>query len=173
MSIHTPQGLMIRLDVPTSFGLMARLYPDIRPEQILETTENISLMSAALGFVTGLFCFFLQLSPERIGVFTLFAMLAGIYFNASGFIFYPFVQVAAAFKRVYVFFLPTILAIIIGYMLTGWQGVIAYLLTRCVAACVSTIVGMGLAKQSLEKLGVAYTTIDRNFSMLIAIMLFR
>jgi hypothetical protein len=163
MNIHTPQGLRIRLDVPTSFGLMARLYPDIRPKQILKTTEDISLISSALGFVTGMFCFVLQLSPQSISVYTLIAMVAGIIFNASGIILSPFVQLGSAFNRIYVFFLPTIIAILVGYMLTGWQGVIAYLFTRVMASFVSMLVGRGLAKQSLEKLGTAYTTVERNF----------
>ncbi|OCT14187.1 hypothetical protein A8709_25470 [Paenibacillus pectinilyticus] len=163
MAIYTPQGLIIRLDVPTSFGLMARLYPEVRPQHILKTTEAISLMSSSLGFVTGLVCFLLHLSPQNIGICTLFAMVLGIICNASGIILVPFVQLGAAFRHIYVFFVPTIIAIVVGYLLIGWQGVIAFLLTRGMAACLSLIVGMGLARYAFDKKGYSFTWAERNF----------
>lgn len=163
MVIHTPQGLRIKLDVATSFGLMARLYPDIRPKQVLKTTEDISLISSALGFVTGLLCFVLQLEPQSIGICTFTAVLVGIFINASGLLLFPFVQLGAAFNRIYVFFLPTILMIVVGYFLTDWQGVIAYLLTRCTAFGLSILVGMGLTRHAMAKWGHAFTTSERHF----------
>ncbi|WNR42329.1 hypothetical protein [Paenibacillus roseipurpureus] len=163
MTIRTPQGLLIKLDVATSFGLMARLYPEISPKQILKTTEDISLMSTSMGFATGMLCFFLQLSPQGISVCTFTAMLIGMIFSASGLILFPFIQLGAAYGRIAIGFIPTILSIVVGYLLTGLEGVVAYFLTKCLAVCISMLVGIGISRQSLIAGGNAYSSSERNF----------
>jgi hypothetical protein len=92
MAIYTPRGLKIRIDIPTSFGLMARLYPDVSPKRILHTTEAIDATGSALGFFTAIICFSLHLSPEYITIFTLIAFMAGLLITELGIIICTFRQ---------------------------------------------------------------------------------
>ncbi|CAN7695540.1 hypothetical protein [Paenibacillus sp. LjRoot56] len=163
MAIYTPQGLKISLDVPTSFGLMARLYPDIKPDSILKTTESISVMPSSLGFVTGILCFALQLSPSHIAICTLFAMTVGILLTFSGIVWFPFIQLGAMFSHIYGLFLPTIIAVAIGFVLTGWAGVASYMVSRIVASVVSILVSIGFTTQSSIYNGSRISTAERNF----------
>ncbi|MDR6549596.1 hypothetical protein [Paenibacillus qinlingensis] len=163
MAIYTPQGLKINLDDSTSFGLMARLYPEVKPDSILKTTESISVMTSSLGFFTGILCFVLRLSPSNIGICTLFSMIIGILLTNKGIVWFPFIQLGALFSHIYGIFLPTIIATAIGLILTGWAGVLSYLLTRFVASGIALIVGMGFAQHAAFKHGHAISTAERNF----------
>ncbi|NQX59138.1 hypothetical protein [Paenibacillus qinlingensis] len=163
MAIYTPQGLKISLDVPTSFGLMARLYPEIKPASILKTTESISVMTSSLGFVTGILCFALQLSPSNIAICTLFAMTVGILLTFSGIVLFPFLQLGAMFSHIYGLFLPTLIAVAIGFVLTGWTGVASYMVSRLVASTVSILVGIGFTRLSVIDKGSPISSAERNF----------
>lgn len=163
MAIYTPQGLKISLDVPTSFGLMARLYPEIKPDSILKTTESISLMTSAVGFITGVLCFALQLSPSGIAMCTLIAMLIGNLLTFRGVVMSPLVRLGAIFSRINGLFLPTLIAVAIGFVSTGWEGGAAYLISRFLASGISILVSIRFARQSPIYQGSPISSAERNF----------
>jgi hypothetical protein len=67
-AIFTPRGLHVRLPTHVAFGLMAQLWPKVRPSEVLATTEAIELTPTALSKLLALLSFLLHLSPVTIAV---------------------------------------------------------------------------------------------------------
>ena len=68
--IVTPRAITIYLPLNHAFALIARLYPHVGAFKVLEKAQGIYKTHGAAGFLIGLICFFLQLSPLQIGVLT-------------------------------------------------------------------------------------------------------
>jgi hypothetical protein len=75
-AIFTPRGLHVRLPAHVAFGLMAQLRPEVRPAEVLATTEAIEFTPTAFSKLLALLGFALQLAPAAIGAVTVFGRVA-------------------------------------------------------------------------------------------------
>jgi hypothetical protein len=75
-AIFTPCGLHVRLPTHIAFGLMAQLQPQVRPSQVLATTEAIEFTPTAVSKLLALLGFVLQLAPVWIGAVTVVGRVA-------------------------------------------------------------------------------------------------
>jgi hypothetical protein len=164
MAIYTPRGLRIRIAVPYAFGLMARLHPKVSPFRILKTTEGIEYLPGMLAFVSGIIAFILKLSPLQIGLVVGGAQLIGVLTNLFGFYLVPgLIPLATLFSYFagYGIFFVTIL--VVGFIFTGWQGVLAYLIGKLAAALVSQVLQFWQTNRYCKTIGHAFTTSEVHF----------
>jgi hypothetical protein len=164
MAIYTPRGLRIRIAVPYAFGLMARLYPMVSPFRILKTTEGIEYLPSMLAFASGIIVFIIKLSPLYIGLVVGGAQFVGVLINLFGFYLIPgLIPLATLFSYFagYGIFFITIL--VVGFIFTGWQGVLAYLIGKLVAALVSQVLQFWQTSRYYKMIGHAFTTSEVHF----------
>lgn len=67
-AIFTPRGLHVRLPPDVAFGLMAQLWPKVRPSTVLATTEAVEFSPTAASKLLALLGFALQLTPVSIAI---------------------------------------------------------------------------------------------------------
>lgn len=79
--IATPRGIAIPLPLDNSFCLMARLYPEVKPYTVLETTAGFYKMHNAVACIAGIVCFHFRLPGWQIGGITFVATLAGYFMS--------------------------------------------------------------------------------------------
>jgi hypothetical protein len=140
MAIYTPRGLKIRITVPYAFGLMARLYPKVTPFRILKTTEGIESLPGMLAFLAGIIAFVIHLSPLNIALVVAAIQLLGELINAFGLYVVPgLVGLGTLFSYMSGYGIFLIIVIITGFVLGGWQAVVAFFVGKIIAAVIGQV----------------------------------
>lgn len=143
MTIFTPRGLKIRVDVQQAFTQMARLYPEVKPFKFLKTVEGIEVLPGMLCFPVGLLVMLLKFNPIDIAIWSFGAQLLGFLL-----IFWPIIPFGLPFIVVlgtlysYItgYGILLILLAVIGFFLVGWQGVLAYFVGKFAAIIIQYII---------------------------------
>ena len=164
MSIYTPRGLKIRIDVPYAFGLMARLHPKVTSFRILKTTEGIESLPGMFAFTAGMVGFVLHLPPLHIGIVIAVCQLAGALINVFGLYIVPgLVGLGTLYSYPAGYGIYFIIVIITGFVLGGWQAVLAFFLGKLVAALVSQAFEFLQANRYHKLTGHAFTGSEVSF----------
>ena len=164
MAIYTPRGLKIRISVPYAFGLMARLSPKVSPFRILKTTEGIDSVPSMLAFFAGLVAFAMRLSPIEIGLLVAGAHLFGNLLNMFGLFVIPgLVRLGTFYSNLagYGVFLIVLLAV--GFVMVGWQGLLAFLVGRLVSGLTSCVLECWRAGRYHKLGGYPFSPSEINF----------
>ncbi|NQV17290.1 MAG: hypothetical protein HQ534_01925 [Armatimonadetes bacterium] len=131
--IVLPRGIKIYLPRDYSFALMARLYPKVDAFKVLEKAQGIYRIHSAVGFITGLVYFLLQLPPLQIAVWTFCVTFAFYLLRLFGIFFIPGqVVIPTIYSRFTGFGLITIIIFAVGLWRVGIIGTIAYIVARLV-----------------------------------------
>lgn len=164
MAIYTPRGLKIRLPINYAFALMARLNPNVDAFRVLKTTEGIESLPGAFAFLTGLLCFFLAVTPLKIGI-TVFivTVLLGLMTRYGFYVFPGIVQVGTIYSYLAGFGILLILLLVLGFLLAGWKGIVAFLIGRLLAGIVNGALNWHRAYYYHSVLGDAVTASEVNF----------
>jgi hypothetical protein len=164
VTIYTPRGLKIRIPVPYAFGLMSRLHPKVSPFHILKTTEGIESISGMLAIIGGLIAFSMKLTPLQIGMTVFGSEIIGILVNIFGFFFLPgLVTLGTIYSYISGFGILLIVVSIFGYLLTGWQGVLAFFIGKLLARVIYYPCEYFVAKRYAKLIGHPLTTSEVNF----------
>lgn len=136
MAIYTPTGLKIRFPVPEAFALIARVEQNATPFRILMATEGIELVPNMLRFIAALLCFWYQQSFLATFLWCILATLAGMFINILGAHRVPgLVRVSTVYSFFNVWELCTIITILVGTFVSGWESSLAYALS-CAAGLI-------------------------------------
>ena len=140
MSIYTPRGLKIRIDVPYAFGLMARLYPKVTPFRVLKTTEGIESLPTMFAFIAGMIAFSIHLPPLQIALIVAALQLLGKLINVFGLFIVPgLVALGTLFSYISGYGIYLIIVIITGFVLGSWQAVLAFFIGKFAASIVGQV----------------------------------
>lgn len=134
MTIYTPRGLKIRMEMSDSFALMSKLYPDTKPYEILKTTEGFEHFPKALMVLSVIFGFIFNASNFVIFSLAAIIPILGMLVIISGLFIIPGVELLGR-SYTYISGFGVILAVVIlvGYITSGWQAVAAFILGRVAA----------------------------------------
>lgn len=139
--IVTPRGITIYLPRDYSFALIARLYPKVDAFAVLEKAQGIYRTHSAAGFITGLICSSLGLSPLQIAVwtfcitFTLYLMrLFGIFVIPGQ------VVISTIYSRFTGFGLTYAIILAVGLWRVGILGVIALIVARLAVEALTLLI---------------------------------
>jgi len=164
MAIYTPRGLKIRIAVPYAFGLMTRLHPKVSPFRVLKTTEGIERLPGMLASLAGIMTFVTQLPPLQIGLAVGGAQLAGALINLFGCYVIPgLVSAGTLFSYIagYGIFFMTIL--VVGLLLVGWQGVLAFFVGKVVIAMIIHVLQYWRTSRYHKVAGYPFTPSEVHF----------
>jgi len=101
---------------------MSRLYPKIKPHTLLETSAGFYKMHSAIGVISGIVCFFLQLPILQIAAITFIATVIG-YCMANYAIYPPgFLYIARAYSNLTGYGIFLIILSVIGMITVGAVG---------------------------------------------------
>ncbi|MCH7828029.1 MAG: hypothetical protein IIC75_08685 [Bacteroidetes bacterium] len=147
----TPRGITIYLPRDYSFALIARLYPKVDAFKVLEKTQGIYRTHSAAGFIIGIVCFLLGLSPIMIAILTFCITLVFFFMRLFGIFIIPgMVVIPTFYSRFTGFGIITIILLLIGYLSVGLIGTLAFIVARLLAEGITMIA----EKKSGEKLGI-------------------
>lgn len=156
--IVTPRGIIIYLPRDYSFALIARLYPKVDAFAVLEKAQGIYRTHSAAGFVVGLICFSLVLSPLQIAVWTFCITFAFYVMRLFGIFVLPGqVVIPTIYSRFTGFGLFTITIVAIGLWLVGIVGVIAFFAARLIAEALTILIDRKAGANLGTKIGEAPT----------------
>lgn len=79
--IATPRGIAIPIPLDNSFCLIARLYPNVKPYTVLETTAGFYKMHSGVACIAAILCFYFRLAAWQIGGITFIATLSGYFMS--------------------------------------------------------------------------------------------
>lgn len=164
MAIYTPRGLKIRIDIPYAFGLMARLHPKVTSFKILKTTEGIESLPGMLAFIAGMIGFGLHISPLHICIVVAACQIAGTLINVFGLFIGPgLVGLGTLYSYLTGYGIYFIAVIITGFVLEGWQVVIAFFGGKLVAVVIGQLLEFWRTKLYQKLTGHALTGAEVNF----------
>jgi len=164
MAIYTLRGLKIRIAVPYAFGLMARLYPKVSPFRVLKTTEGIESLPGTLAFIAGIITFVMRLSPLHIGLAVGGIQLLGVLINIFGFYILPgLVPLATLFSYIAGYGILLVIAVIVGFIFAGWQGVLAFFVGKLGAWLISRILQFWQTGRYHKLIGYPFTPSEVHF----------
>lgn len=127
MTLYTHRGLKLRLPIDYAFALMQRLYPTVDAFEVLKLTETIKHLPNALTLLTGVCTFALRLQPIDIFVCVFLAsVLAGVLVYFGLFQLIPIWRISYLLTNYSGFGVILPLVALIGFMLVGWKGVLAF-----------------------------------------------
>lgn len=164
MAIYTPRGLKIRLSIPHAFALVARLYPRVSAFRVLKTTEGLESVPDLLAMLACLASFVARAEPLQIGLYTLGAAVVGKLITLFGFYIIPGLpMLGTMYSYASGFGVLFILVAVAGFVLVGWQGVVAFLVAKLLAGIVNTVLDFTNTYRIYKQLGIAITTSQINF----------
>ena len=164
MAIFTPCGLKIRISVPYAFALLSRLHPKVSAFRVLKTTEGIELLPKAITFIVAIICFLLELEPTKIFYFVFAGYLFITLINTFGFYIIPgIVSIGTLFSYISGYGIYLIVLIIVGFLTTGWQGLIAFFAAKFLGRIITYIIDLLQSKRTYKLVGHAFTASERNF----------
>jgi hypothetical protein len=139
MTIFTPRGLKIRLDIQTAFAYMERLYPEVKPFKFLKTVEGINVIPGMLCFLVGLSLMLLKYNPIDIAIWSFAAQLLGfilVYWPIIPSLLPIIVTLGTLYSYIIGWGILVALLIVIGFIFVGWQGVLAYFVGKYAAVII-------------------------------------
>ena len=164
MAIYTPKGLKVRLTVAQAFALMSRLYPNVKPFDILKRTEAIDLLPATMSFITALAFFSAISNLSYIGIAIILASTIGILMNKFGFYFIPgIIRLAATYSFFAGFGVLFITAIVYSYIRVGWKGPVVYLAASAFSGIIGWAEELLFMKRAYSATGFPITGAERSF----------
>ncbi|MBI4846305.1 MAG: hypothetical protein HY810_07545 [Candidatus Omnitrophica bacterium] len=164
MAIFTPRGLKIRISIPYAFALLSRLYPKVSAFRVLKTVEGIELLPKAVTFITAIICFILKIEPVRIFYLVFASYLIITLINTFGFYVIPgLVSIGTIFSYISGYGIYLISLIIIGFILTGWQGLMALFAAKSLGWVITFFIELLQTKRIYNLGGHAFTASERNF----------
>jgi hypothetical protein len=164
MAIYTPRGLKIRVPTPRAFALMNRLYPRVRPRQVLKTAEGFEFLPAMMAFLTGIAGLGLQWEPIPMAAAVGAARLVGFGVKVFGFFFVPgIIAGAALFGSMAGYGVFWGFIVIGGFLTTGWGGIAAFFAGNLWAGVASLIIEFRQARRVHRLTGLALTGSEMNF----------
>lgn len=164
MAIYTPRGLKIRIAVPHAFGLIARLYPKVSAFKVLKTTEEIESLTSATTSIAAIICFIMKIDPMQIAVIISITYIVSVLLNTFGLFIIPGqVAIGTLYSYISGYGLLLVGIVIIGYLSTGWQGVLAYFVGKIVGWVIARAVEFIETKRYFKLTGFAFTASERCF----------
>ncbi|SED17924.1 hypothetical protein [Paenibacillus sp. GP183] len=165
MSVYTPKGIKVRISVDVSFALMARLYPKVSAFRVLKTTEGVDEIPTTFGFIASLICLFNKVDPVTFFIATLISIVCGLLIKEFGIalVVPGIIPLGGLYNTINILMLPSILLVILSYILIGWQAVVAYIGARFVAWIISFVLEFVFTSQWKNKMGYAFTGSERSF----------
>jgi len=164
MGIYTPRGLKIRIAIPYAFGLIARLYPQVSAFKVLKTTEAIESLTSIATFIAALICFIMHLDAVQIAVIISITYIASVLLNTFGLFIIPGqVAIGTLYSYISGYGLLIIVIAIVGYLTTGWQGVVAYFAGKFTGWCVARVIEFIETRRYFKLTGFAFTASERCF----------
>lgn len=136
MAIYTPRGLKIRFSVPYCFSLMARIYPEVTPYNVLKTTEGIENISDLLAVLAAFVIILINPSESFlvIGSIIMTLYLIGYFMKITGVFFIPMiVPFATLFSYVQGYGIITVVLAITGYIKFGLTKTVLILVVLVIA----------------------------------------
>lgn len=157
--IVLPRGITVYLPRDYSFALIARLYPNVDAFQVLEKTQGIYRIHSAAGFIIGIICFLLVLSPIMIAILTFSITLTFFLMRLLGIFMIPgIVIIPTIYSRFTGYGIATIILIIIGLLSVGIIGTLAFIVARLLAEGVTILIENQSGKNLGIKMGANPTT---------------
>ena len=164
MAIYTPRGLKIRIAVPYAFGLIARLYPKVSAFKVLKTTEGIESLTSIAIFIAAIICFIMKIDPLQIAVVISITYIVSVLLNTFGLFIIPGqVAIGTLYSYISGYGLLLVGIVIIGYLFTGWQGVLAYFVGNFTGWVVARAIEVIETKRYFKLTGFAFTSSERCF----------
>ncbi len=164
MAIYTPRGLKIRIAVPYAFGLIARLYPKVSAFKVLKTTEGIESLTSIATFIAAIICFIMKIDPLQIAVVISITYIVSVLLNTFGLFVIPGqVAIGTLYSYISGYGLLLIGIVIIGYLSTGWKGVLAYFVGTFIGWIVARAIELIETKRYFKLTGFAFTASERCF----------
>lgn len=164
MAIYTPRGLKIRLSPRIAFGLIARLYPKVTAFKILKTVEGIESLPTVVSFVTGLYCFATRLEPLKTGVAVFIGYLVATLINLRGLYFIPgLVSLGTLYSYVSGFGLLLIVLCVFGFLVAGWQSVLAFFVGKYLAWAIAQVIELIDTRRMYKLSGYPFTASEKYF----------
>ena len=149
--IMTPRGMTIYLNLDYSFALMARLYPKVDAFMVLEKTQGIYRTHPAAGFIVGIFCFLLGLSPLMIAILTFSVTLTFFMMRLFGIFMIPgMVVVPTIYSRFTGYGIIPVILLLTGLLCVGIVGTLAFILSRLLVEGITILI----ESKSGEKIGM-------------------
>jgi len=149
--IVTPRGITIYLPRDYGFALIARLYPKVDAFKVLEKTQGICRIHSAAGFIVGIVCFLLGLSPVMIAIWTFCITLAFFLMRLFGIFMIPgMVVIPTIYSRFTGFGIITIILLLTGLLRVGIIGTLAFVIARLLVEGITILI----ENKSGEKLGL-------------------
>jgi len=146
MAIFTPRGLKIRLPVNYTFGLLARLYPEVDAFKVLKTVEGIEYISYLITMSSALLSFYFHLNLMEIGLVVFITSIISFILSMKSLLLIKiFHTIATLFSYIAGFGLVTILIVLYGYFTVGIEGVGIFLLARFLAGLIKLPISSKLA----------------------------
>jgi len=153
--IKTPKGLTIYLDLDYSFALMARLYPEFDAFYVLEKTQGINKIHNTAGFIIGIVCFILDLSPLIIAVLTFSVTIVFFLMRLYGIFIIPgMVVVSTYYGRFMGYGIFLIILLLTGLFTVGIIGTLAFAITRLLVEGITVLIDMKSGENVGKIMGV-------------------
>jgi hypothetical protein len=166
MALFTPRGLKLRLPTAYAFTLIARVYPRTDAFRVLQLTEAVENLSGLASFIAAFAAFALPLEPIQIGLAVFVTVAVFRLMHLCGFFVPPF-TLLLPLSRVYSFAsgYGVLFAglLIFGFLTSGWQGVVAFVLARVLCGVVFGVIDLAYGKNVFRTTGVAVTASERSF----------
>lgn len=163
MQIFGPRGLKIRLEADYSFALMARLFPKVKAFKILQTTESLEVLPAAITFIATIIAFVLSGDIYTIAITTFLAYFITYLTTLNGFIIPGLLNIGKLYGYLSMTGTAYIIIALTGYMLCGINGILGFIIGRAAAGISCYIIDLFTAKSAYKKKGILIWSSERNF----------
>jgi hypothetical protein len=145
---------------------MARVYPRVDAFRVLQLTEEVENLAALAFFIAGAVVFAVRLEPIQIGVVVFLSIAVFRSIHLFG-VFVPPFTLLLPLSHLYslVSGYGVLLAglLIFGVLISGWKGVLAFVVARIACGIVFSILELTYGKHVFRETGVAVTASERSF----------
>ena len=164
MAVYTPRGLKIRLSIQHCFTLIARLRPNIDAFKLLQRIEGMDDIINFIPFVMGVICFIFKLEYLYIGLYVMLAVLLANLINLYGLYIIPgLIKASLGFSYFSGYYLHYVVLAILGFVMMGWRGIVAFVLGRIIGGFIFFTFNMVYSKHQFNKYGVHFGITEREF----------
>jgi hypothetical protein len=134
---------------------MARLYPKVDAFKVLEKAQGIYRIHSAAGFITGLVCFLLGLSPLQIAVWTFCVTFAFYLLRLFGIFIIPgMIVISTIYSRFTGYGLITIIILAVGLWRVGIVGTITYIVVRLIVEVLTLVIDQKAGAKFGTRMGI-------------------
>lgn len=164
MPIYTPRGLKVRIDPLHAFALMARLEPDVKPIQVLRTTEALEHLSTVCSILAALAALWIAPTLATVTLATLAGGIVGGAVSRYGLFMVPgLVSLGRLYSFVSGFGIVLVLVIGTAWLRASWAGVSGYLVGRVGAGLTNGALNLQRSRVHMRVLGHPLTASEINF----------